>query len=122
VTVGSLVQWVRGLIPISGFVSFAKSTGSYRESFDPRPLVDQVSLKRRVNSPRPDDGDAMNLRMWFVLSAQLDRLANKVPADWTVYPGYGSSGGIAALTRSATTFIEIRAAIQSQLGPSGLTG
>jgi len=26
----------------------------------------------------------MNLRMWFVLSAQLDRLANKVPADWTV--------------------------------------
>jgi hypothetical protein len=84
VTVGSLVQWVRGLISISGFVSFAKSTGSYRESFDPRTLVDQVSLKRRVNLPRPDDGDAMNLRMWFVLSAQPDRLANKVPADWTV--------------------------------------
>ncbi len=55
---------------------------------------------------------------WLV---QLDRLAHEIPADWTVYPGHGPSGGIAVIDAQRRYITGFRAATQAQLGSSGLT-
>ena len=52
--------------------------------------------------------------------AQLDRLTKDMPADWTVYPGHGPSAGVAVIDAQRQYIIDFRAAIQAQLGPSGL--
>ncbi len=54
---------------------------------------------------------------WLV---QLDRLARNIPADWTVYPGHGGSAGVAVIDAQHQYITGFRAAIQAQLGPSGL--
>jgi glyoxylase-like metal-dependent hydrolase (beta-lactamase superfamily II) len=54
---------------------------------------------------------------WLV---QLDRLTKDIPADWTVYPGHGRSAGVAVIDAQRQYITEFRAAIQAQLGQSGL--
>jgi glyoxylase-like metal-dependent hydrolase (beta-lactamase superfamily II) len=54
---------------------------------------------------------------WLV---QLDRLAKDIPADWTVYPGHGPSAGVVVIDAQRQYITDFRAAIQAQLGPSGL--
>jgi glyoxylase-like metal-dependent hydrolase (beta-lactamase superfamily II) len=52
---------------------------------------------------------------------QLDRLAKEIPADWTVYPGHGPSGGVAVIDTQRQYITEFRSATQAQLGPQGST-
>jgi glyoxylase-like metal-dependent hydrolase (beta-lactamase superfamily II) len=52
--------------------------------------------------------------------AQLDRLAGDVPADWTLYPGHGASGGVTVIDAQRRYITELRAATQAQLRPAGL--
>jgi hypothetical protein len=48
-------------------------------------------------------------------------LTKDIPADWTVYPGHGLSAGVAVIDAQRQYIAALRAAIQAQLGPSGLT-
>jgi glyoxylase-like metal-dependent hydrolase (beta-lactamase superfamily II) len=52
--------------------------------------------------------------------SQIDRLARDIPADWTVYPGHGPSAGVAVIDAQRQYITDFRAAVQAQLGPSGL--
>lgn len=52
--------------------------------------------------------------------AQLDRLSRDVPADWTVYPGHGPSGGVMVIEAQRQYITELQAAIRAQLGPLGI--
>jgi glyoxylase-like metal-dependent hydrolase (beta-lactamase superfamily II) len=54
---------------------------------------------------------------WLV---QLDRLTKDIAVDWTVYPGHGRSAGFAVIDAQRQYITGFRAAIQTQLGPSGL--
>jgi glyoxylase-like metal-dependent hydrolase (beta-lactamase superfamily II) len=54
---------------------------------------------------------------WLV---QLDRLTKDIAVDWTVYPGHGRSAGFAVIDAQRQYITGLRAAIQTQLGPSGL--
>jgi glyoxylase-like metal-dependent hydrolase (beta-lactamase superfamily II) len=52
---------------------------------------------------------------------QLDRLANVVPQDFTIYPGHGTAGGTAVIAAQRQYITEFRAATKAKLGPSGLS-
>jgi glyoxylase-like metal-dependent hydrolase (beta-lactamase superfamily II) len=53
--------------------------------------------------------------------AQLDRLTTEVPANWTVYPGHGPSGGVTVIDAQRKYIAGFRAATQARLGSRGLT-
>ncbi len=53
--------------------------------------------------------------------AQLDRLQREIPADWTLYPGHGDSGGITVIAAQRDYIRDFRERTQAVLNSTGLT-
>ncbi len=53
--------------------------------------------------------------------AQLDRLQKEIPADWTLYPGHGDSGGIALVAAQQDYIRDFRERTQAVVNSTGLT-
>jgi glyoxylase-like metal-dependent hydrolase (beta-lactamase superfamily II) len=53
--------------------------------------------------------------------AQLDRLQKQIPADWTVYPGHGDSGGVSVIAAQREYIRDFRERTRAAVNTSGLT-